>query len=466
MQKCKQYFTIKAEMLFREFTQGLYHLFQRLPQRSSKDPWEEIGKELRDHLLNMDTLPEVADRLTKRIVEKARSSSTLSQAQPSQLILQCLKEEIEAILGEAPPLKRTPHPFRFLLVGLQGSGKTTTAQKLGTFLKKEGEKILLVPLDLRRPQAVEQLKILGENAGLPVFTPPYSEVIPSARSALKELERGGYTGAIFDTAGRHTLEDDLLKELRELTRLLDPQEILYVLDSSQGQSAYPVVEGFRTYLSLTGILLSKVDLDPKGGAVLSVRFKTRLPIKGMGIGEHPEDFRSFSPSWISSQLLDLGDIEGLLEKLNEHIADQTARAMEERFLKGRIHLEDLLRQLELMNQIGPWEKLLSFLPGGKALSSVIPSSSEQMKESARMIAIIRSMTKEERLKPQILNHRRILRIARGSGTDPGSVRRLLKRFEQLKKLTRRMGNLSPEELFRSPLSGNLPFLPPNRGKRG
>jgi len=451
-------------MLFREFTQGLYQLFERFTQRTPEDPWEGIRKELKDHLLRMDTLPEVADLLSRRVVEKAKTHSSQSPLDPSRLLIHSFKEEIEAILGESSPLKRSPRPFRFLLIGLQGSGKTTTAQKLALHLKKEGERILLVPLDLRRPGAVEQLRILGESAGIPVFTPPSPAVDTTARLALKEVAENGYTGAIFDTAGRHTLEEDLLEELKRLYQLLSPQEVLFVLDASQGQSAYPVVEGFSSRLPLTGVLLSKVDLDPKGGAVLSLRFKTRLPIKGMGIGEHPEDFRSFSPSWISSQLLDLGDLEGLLQQFSERMVELSSREMEERFLKGRFHLEDLLHQLELMNRVGSLERLLSFLPGGKSLLSFLPTTEEHDRQLSRMIAIIRSMTREERLKPQILNHRRILRIARGSGTTPGEVRRLLKQYEQLKKLTRRMGSFPPQALSRSFLPGAPPLFPPDRSR--
>ena len=396
-------------------------------------------REVRMALLEADVDFQVAKGFIARVKERALGEEVLRSVTPGQQIVKIFHDELTALLGgDASPLN-LEKPARILMVGLNGAGKTTSSAKLAAWLKKQGRAPLLIACDLQRPAAIEQLATLGRQIGVPVFLPPAGEkeVLKVAKLALAwAVEQGGNV-QIFDTAGRQEIDEPLIAEIRELKEFLNPQEVLLVADSATGQQAVSVATHFHQALSVSGIVLTKLDGDARGGAALSMREVTQRPIKFAGVGEKLDQFEPFVPDRLAGRILGMGDIVGLVEKAAEAIDEDEARRMEEKMRTASFDLNDFLSQFKMIKKLGPLENVLAMIPG----MSQIKGLSVDEKQIKRVEAIVLSMTPGERTKPDILNARRRQRIARGSGTSVTEVNDLLMRFSQMRKMMKNMGGL-------------------------
>src|SRR3989440_1384753 len=421
------------------------------------DKLQEIFKDLRGHgtisevnidaalrqvrlaLLEADVDFQVAKKFVARVKEKALGEAVLRSITPGQQIVKIFYDELSILLGgNAAPLDLgTSH--RILIVGLNGSGKTTSAAKLARLLKKQGRAPNLVALDLERPAAIEQLATLGKQIDVPVFKPDPSEknVQRAASAALEWHERAGGNIDIFDTAGRQEVDVALIEELQQLKRFLQPQETLLVVDAATGQQAVSVATHFNDALEITGIILTKLDGDARGGAALSIREVTRQPIKFVGTGEKLDQFELFIPERLAGRILGMGDVIGLVEKAAEAVEVEDAARLERKLRTASFDFNDFLAQFKMMRRMGPLENILGMLPG---MSNVQGLSIDE-KQLKRTEAIVLSMTREERTRPNILNARRRQRIARGSGSTVTEVNDLLRRFDQMRKLMKNAGKM-------------------------
>ena len=434
------------------------------PQLSDK--LQEIFKELRGHgtisesnidaalrhvrlaLLEADVDFQVAKKFIARIKEKALGETVLRSITPGQQIVKIFHDELSALLGgDAAPLN-LERPGRILIVGLNGSGKTTSSAKLALFLKKQGHAPALIACDLQRPAAIEQLATLGNQIDVPVYTPDPGEknvrraaaaAVGRARPepALSKVE-GGVPGIdIFDTAGRQEIDEPLIQELKELKEFLQPQETLLVVDAATGQQAVSVATHFNDALEITGIILTKLDGDARGGAALSMREVTRRPIKFAGTGEKLDQFEVFVPERLAGRILGMGDVVGLVEKAAEAVDEEVAARLERKLRTASFDSNDFLAQFKMMRRMGPLENILGMLPG----MSNVQGLSVDEKQLKRTEAIVLSMTSEERTRPDILNARRRQRIARGSGSTVTEVNDLLRRFAQMRKMMKSTGKM-------------------------
>ena len=426
------------------------------PQLS--DRLQEILKELRGHgtisesnidaalrqvrlaLLEADVDFHVAKKFIARVKDKALGEAVLRSITPGQQIIKIFQDELTALLGgDAEPL-RLENGTRILIVGLNGSGKTTSAAKLALSLKKQGHAPSLVACDLQRPAAIEQLATLGKQVGVAVYTPESGEknvqrVVAAARGRARPP--GAPSVDIFDTAGRQEIDEALMRELRELKEFLQPQETLLVVDAATGQQAVSVATHFNEALEITGIILTKLDGDARGGAALSMREVTRRPIKFAGTGEKLDQFELFIPERLAGRILGMGDVVGLVEKAAEAVDEEDAARMERRLRTASFDFNDFLAQFKMMRKMGPLENILGMLPG---MSNVQGLSIDE-KQLKRTEAIVLSMTSEERTRPDILNARRRQRIARGSGCTVTEVNDLLRRFDQMRKMMKSAGKM-------------------------
>lgn len=419
------------------------------PQLSDK--LQEIFKELRGHgvisesnidaalrqvrlaLLEADVDFQVARKFIASVKEKALGEAVVRSVTPGQQIVKIFHDELTALLGgDAEPL-RLADQSRILIVGLNGSGKTTSAAKLALLLKKQGNMPSLVACDLLRPAAIEQLATLGKQIDVPILTPAPGEKNVQ-RVAAAALGRARPPGApsveVFDTAGRQEIDEDLMHELKELKEFLQPQETLLVVDAATGQQAVSVATRFNDALSITGIILTKLDGDARGGAALSMREVTRRPIKFVGTGEKLDQFELFVPERLAGRILGMGDVIGLVEKAAEAVEAEDAARLERKLRTASFDFNDFLAQFKMMRKMGPLENILGMLPG---MSNVQGLSIDE-KQLKRTEAIVLSMTNEERARPDILNARRRQRIARGSGCTVTEVNDLLRRFDQMRKM--------------------------------
>ena len=421
------------------------------------DKLQDIFKELRGHgtisesnidaalrqvrlaLLEADVDFQVAKNFIGRVRKKALGEAVLRSITPGQQIVKIFHDELTALLGgDATPLildKRT----RILIVGLNGSGKTTSSAKLARFLKKEGHAPALIACDLQRPAAIEQLATLGKQTEVPVYVPDPSEknVRRAAAAALEWQGREGTNIDIFDTAGRQEIDAALIQELKELKEFLQPQETLLVVDAATGQQAVSVATHFNDALQVTGIILTKLDGDARGGAALSMREVTRRPIKFAGTGEKLDQFELFVPERLAGRILGMGDVIGLVEKAAEAVDEEEAVRLERKLRTASFDFNDFLAQFKMMRKMGPLENILGMLPG---MSNVQGLSFDE-KQLKRTEAIVLSMTSEERTRPDILNARRRQRIARGSGSTVTEVNDLLRRFGQMRKMMKSAGKM-------------------------
>ena len=426
------------------------------PQLSDK--LQEIFKDLRGHgvisesnvdaalrqvrmaLLEADVDFQVARKFIGRVKEKALGETVLRSVTPGQQIVKIFHDELTALLGgDAEPL-RLEDETRILIVGLNGSGKTTSAAKLALLLKKQDRMPSLVPCDLQRPAAIEQLAALGKQIDVPVHAPDPGEknVQCVAAAALDEGQTSVATSVqIFDTAGRQEIDEALMDELKALKEFLQPHEILLVVDAATGQQAVSVASGFDAALSITGIILTKLDGDARGGAALSMREVTHRPIKFTGTGEKLDQFELFIPERLAGRILGMGDVVSLVEKAAEIVELEDAARLERKLRTASFDFNDFLVQFKMMRRMGPLENILGMLPG---MSNVQGLSIDE-KQLKRTEAIVLSMTKEERMRPDILNARRRQRIARGSGSTVTEVNDLLRRFDQMRKLMKNAGKM-------------------------
>jgi signal recognition particle subunit SRP54 len=389
-------------------------------------------REVRLALLEADVNVAVVKTFLGRVRDRALAADVSKSLTPGQQIIKIVHEElIQTLGGSNSSLRQSAPPLVILMVGLQGSGKTTTAGKLAKHLKSRGRRPLLVAADLQRPAAIDQLETLGTRLGVPVYAERKSKPGRVVKAALKEAARTGHDVVIVDTAGRLQIDDALMKELAEIAKIAEPDETLLVVDAMTGQDAVNVAQGFVDHTNLTGIVLSKLDGDARGGAVISVREVTGAPVKFAGMGESLDDLEPFHPDRMASRILGMGDVMTLIEKAEQTFdtakSEQAARKME----KGQFTLEDFLEQFQQVKKMGPLGDILAMLPGG---GSMLKDVNIDDRDIRRVEAIIHSMTPEERRNPKVMSGSRKRRVATGSGTRPQDVNNLLKQFSDAQRM--------------------------------
>ena len=396
-------------------------------------------RQVRLALLEADVHYQVAKDFIARVREKSLGQEVLRSISPGQQIVKIFHDELTALLGgDAQPLILSA-PARIMLVGLHGAGKTTSAAKLASLLKRQGKAPLLFALDLHRPAAIDQLATLAKQVGVPVFRPAPGEtdLLPVGRAGLKWAESQTGNVQIFDTAGRLEIDQVLVAELKRLRDFLQPQEVLLVCDAATGQQAVTVATHFHEALGLTGLILTKLDGDARGGAALSLREVTQQPIKFAGVGEKIDQFEPFHPERMAGRILGMGDVVGLVERAAEAIDVEEAARLEKKLRTASFDFNDFLAQFKMLRRMGSLENILGMLPG----MSNVKGFSVDEKQLKRVEAIVLSMTPGERKQPDILNARRRQRIARGSGTSVSEVNTVLQRFNQMRKLMKNSGQL-------------------------
>lgn len=389
-------------------------------------------REVRLALLEADVNVSVVKTFLARVKERAVGEDVSKSITPGQQVIKIVHEELVNTLGsETVGLVKSTPPTVILMVGLQGSGKTTTAGKLAKKLKAEGKQPLLVAADLQRPAAIDQLETLGSRIDVPVLVDRKGKAPRLAKASLKEAEKTGRDVIIVDTAGRLQIDDALMKELAAVRKSTDPHETLLVVDAMTGQDAVNVAEGFQSQVGITGIILSKLDGDARGGAAISVREVTGAPVKFAGVGEGLDELEAFHPERMASRILGMGDVLTLIEKAETAFDEKQAEKAAQRLQKGEFTLEDFLSQFEAMKSMGPLQDILAMLPGSGSLLREVDIDDRDLK---RVEAIIQSMTPEERRTPKIIGGSRKRRIASGSGTSPQDVNRVLKQFAEAQKM--------------------------------
>jgi signal recognition particle subunit SRP54 len=407
--------------------------------RISEDNVNDALREVRLALLEADVHFKVAKDFVARVKEKSLGQEVLRSVTPGQQIVKIFHDELTALLGgDAAPLELGPQA-RILVVGLNGAGKTTTCAKLALYLKKMGRTPVLIACDLQRPAAIEQLATLAAQIGVPMYRPAAGEknVLRVVKDGMAWAKEQSCNVEIYDTAGRQDLDDDLIEELRRVKDLVQPNESLLVCDAATGQQAVGVAEKFHGAVGVTGLILTKLDGDARGGAALSLREVTGRPVKFTGNGEKVEAFEVFYPNRLAGRILGMGDVVSLVEKAAANFEMEDAARMEERLRGGRFDLNDFLDQFKMLRKMGPLENLLGLIPGMDKMKN--PGVDE--KQMRRVEAIVLSMTPGERARPDVLNARRRQRIARGSGTTVTEVNSLLLRFSDMRKLMKSPGKL-------------------------
>lgn len=422
--------------MFEHLSERLSQIFSRLGRHgklTAKDI-EEALREVRMALLEADVNFKVVKEFTTKVNERALGAEVLESLTPAQQIIKIVNEELIAILGPTPGLlANAPRPPSVvMLVGLQGSGKTTTAAKLALNLKKAGQRPLLVAADNRRPAAIEQLVTLAAPSGIPVYREtPESKPQDICAHALAQAKKEEASWVIVDTAGRMQIDETLMAELEEVKIILAANEILLVADAMTGQEAVRIAGEFHARLGLTGLILTKMDGDARGGAALSIRWATGVPIRYIGTGEKPDALEVFQPERLASRILGMGDMLTLIEKAEEAFTREQAQELEKKVKSARFGLDDFLVQMRQMKKMGPLNQLLEMIPGMSGVAKKLPDSEKELK---KVEAIILSMTPQERQFPNVIDGSRRRRIAQGSGTTPQDINQLLNRFKQMQKL--------------------------------
>src|SRR5690606_34394764 len=394
-------------------------------------------REVRLALLEADVNVAVVKAFLARVRERALEADVSKSLSPGQQVIKIVHEElIQTLGGSTASLKQASPPLTILMVGLQGSGKTTTAGKLAKHLKSKGRRPLLVAADLQRPAAIDQLETLGKRVGVPVCAERKSKPARLVKAAMKEANRAGNDVVIVGTAGRLQIDDALMKELADVAKAADPDETLLVVDAMTGQDAVNVAQGFVAHTALTGIVLSKLDGDARGGAAISVRAVTGAPVKFAGVGEGLDELEPFHPDRMASRILGMGDVLTLIEKAEATFDTVEAEKAAAKMVKGQFTLEDFLEQFQQIKKMGPLQDILSMLPGANSMLRQVEIDDREIK---RMEAIIYSMTPEERRNPKIMSGSRKRRVASGSGTSPQEVNKLLKQFSDAQKMMKGLG---------------------------
>mgnify|MGYP004558956287 FL=1 len=404
------------------------------------DNISEMMREIRLALLEADVNYKVVKEFTNTVKEKALGEEVVSSINPGDLFVKIVKDELTELLGgESEELNVNGNPAILMLVGLQGSGKTTTAGKLANFLrKKHSKKPLLVACDVYRPAAIDQLKQLGKELNIEVYDEGKKNPVEISLNAVEYAKENKFDYVIIDTAGRLHVDDELMLELENIRTKVNPQEILLVIDSMMGQDAINVISGFNDQLPLTGVVLTKLDGDTRGGVALSVRHLTNVPIKFIGVSEKLDGLDSFDPERMAGRILGMGDIVSLVEKATESIDEKEAEKTANKMMQGKFDLEDFLSTMKQIKRLGPLENLLKLIPGAKKMG--LNNVKVDPKQMARIEAIVLSMTPKERKHPEIIKASRKTRIASGSGTSVQEVNRLLQQFDQMKKMMKQFSN--------------------------
>ena len=406
----------------------------------TEDNISDMMREIRLALLEADVNYQVVKEFTNTVKEKALGEEVQKSIKPGDLFVKIVKDELTELLGgESAPLNMTGNPAILMLVGLQGSGKTTTIGKLANFLrKKHSRKPLLVACDVYRPAAIDQLKQLGKQLEIEVYEEGKKDPVEISKNAISYAKENGYDYVLIDTAGRLHIDEELMEELQNINKEVHPHEILLVIDSMMGQDAINVIQGFHNSLNLTGVILTKLDGDTRGGVALSVRHLTNVPIKFIGVSEKLDGLENFDPERMAGRILGMGDIISLVEKATEVIDEKEAMNTAKKMQSGKFDLEDFLKQMKQIKKLGPLENLIKMLPGAKKMG--LTNVNIDPKQLAHVEAIILSMTPKERRNPDIIKASRKTRIAKGCGLSVQEVNKLLMQFEQMKKMMKQMSN--------------------------
>ena len=430
--------------MFDSLTEKLTGIFQRLQSRgrlTEKDIDDALGQ-VRRSLLEADVNFRVARDFVAGVKDRALESEVMESLSPGQQVVKIVHEELTSLLsGGDHRLTLSSQPTTALmLVGLQGSGKTTSAAKLSLALRRQGHRSLLVAADLRRPAAILQLETLGRQLDIPVYSedPASSSAVQVAKAGLRRAEELGVNWAIIDTGGRLHIDDELMEELEHLKAAVSPHETLLVVDAMTGQDAVNAAQEFHSRIGLTGLVMTKMDGDARGGAALSVTRVTGIPIKYVGVGERVDAMEPFHPDRMASRILAMGDVLTLIEKAQEAADEQQTKELERKFRQASFDLEDFLQQIQSVKKMGSLSQIMEMIPGLSQMSNRIPAASLDDGQITRVEAMIRSMTPDERHHPEIINGSRRRRIARGSGTTPQDINQLLNQFRQTQKLMRQL----------------------------
>lgn len=432
-------------MAFEGLSEKLQETFKDLRGKGtvSEKDLDAAMREVKLALLEADVNFKVVKSFVATVKEKALGADVMNSLTPGQQVIKIVKDELVDMMGGLnSKLTYSPSGFTvYMLVGLQGTGKTTTAGKLASYLKTQGKKPMLVACDVYRPAAIDQLEVVGKAVNVPVFTKRESND-PSviAEAAIKEAQRMGYNAVIVDTAGRLQIDEALMEELKALKKTVKPHEILLVVDALTGQDAVNIAGGFNDALGVDGIIMTKMDGDSRGGAALSVKAVTGKPIKFMGTGEKYDKLEPFHPDRIASRILGMGDVMSLIEQAENAFDENEAKALEEKLRKNKFDLNDYLDQMRQINKFGGLGKMIDMMPGISAADKKNIDIDEATRDFARMEAVILSMTKDERSDPSILNASRRKRIAAGSGQSVTQVNQLIKSYTDMKKMMKQFAN--------------------------
>lgn len=427
--------------MFDALTEKLQSVFDNLSRRGklTEADVDAAMREVRLALLEADVNYKVVKDLVARVKERAVGAEVMKSLTPAQQVVKIVHEELIATLGQPAKLDLSgPIPHVIMLVGLQGSGKTTTAAKLALHLRKSGQRPLLVAADTYRPAAIHQLEVLGKQLDIPVHSE--GDKVPPPQicvNAVRRAREAAYTVVILDTAGRLQINEDMMREVEQIKQLTKPQEVLLVADAMTGQQAVNVAKAFHERVGLTGLILTKMDGDARGGAAISMREVTNVPIKFVGVGEKVDALEVFYPDRMAGRILGMGDVLSLIEKAQATLDEEKTRSAAQRLLQGEFDLEDFLGQMQQMRKMGPLSQLLDMIPGmGRLTKDIAPEVTD--KQMKQIEAIISSMTREERRRPEIINASRKRRIARGSGTTVQDVNELLSQFKQSQRLMKQL----------------------------
>ncbi len=444
--------------MFESLTDRLQGVFKRLARKgklTEKDV-DAALREVRLALLEADVNYQVVKGFVDRVRERAVGVEVMKSLTPAQQVVKIVHEELTTMLGQPGRLDLSgASPHVIMLVGLQGSGKTTTAAKLALHLRHEGQRPLLVATDTRRPAAIDQLEVLGQQLDIPVYGEKGGSPVAISAQAVERARKGAYSVAILDTQGRLHIDQELMSELVEMKDRVSPDEVLLVADAMTGQDAVRLAQEFHQQVGLTGLILTKIDGDARGGAALSIRAVSGVPIKFLGVGEKPSALEIFHPDRLASRILGMGDVLTLIERAEASFEEEEARRVEEKLRTATFDLEDFRQQLQQVKRMGPLSQLMEMIPGFASLSRQLPQevTDQQMK---KIEAIINSMTPEERQNPRIIGGSRKRRIARGSGTTVQEVNQLLGQFRQMQKLMKQLtfGRVDISSIFGKKGVGN------------
>ena len=441
--------------MFEQLSDRLNTTFERLRGRArvTEADLEEALRDVRVALLEADVNLKVVRQLIATVRERALGEKVLESITGAQQVVKIVHDAlVEMLGGAATPLARAERPPTvMLLVGLQGSGKTTTAGKLANTLRKQGRHPLLVAADVHRPAAIDQLKALGKQLGIPVTAVTAQRVAADVAAAIASAPTQSQDTVIVDTAGRLHIDEAMMQEVEAVVSAAHPDEVLLVVDAMTGQDAVEAASAFKARLPITGLVLTKVDSDARGGASLSIRAATGIPVKLLGVGEKLDALEVFHPDRLAQRILGMGDVLTLVERAQEAVDQKTAEAQAKKFMEARFTFEDFYATLQQVKKMGPIGDLLKMVPGMGGLAKQLPEGPQAEAEMKRIEAIISSMTRAERVDPAIINGSRRRRIAKGSGTTVADVNALIKQFAEMQKLMKQMGGLAK--------SGRLPRIP-------